>query len=229
MVEGGRAEGGQGYEEGVGVRGGADFQVPTSLFETYARSRGIPADMREAGLRLLREHAGPGVGGMRSHVAVSLDSVELEGFGSFARLTNYSFRQRGLVLLQGATQGMADGGFGRARRREGLAGFGGEGGTGDGGEAGGAGAGGGAEAFQLDEGLSVGGSNGAGKTTLAMAPLWCLTGSTDERASGKPVELRGVIHDSCKRARVSICGRVWQVKPRPPLACSVRAGSPASA
>ncbi|KAL1503956.1 hypothetical protein AB1Y20_010374 [Prymnesium parvum] len=53
-----------------------------------------------------------------------------------------------------------------------------------------------------------GASNGAGKTTLAMAPLWALTGSTDARAAGRPVEARGVICEGAAAARVALRGEV---------------------
>mmetsp|Transcript_36624 Transcript_36624/g.118107 ORF Transcript_36624/g.118107 Transcript_36624/m.118107 type:complete len:228 (-) Transcript_36624:1139-1822(-) len=77
-----------------------------------------------------------------------------------------------------------------------------------------AGGGGGGEASgdALPEGDAGGegrgSSNGAGKTTLAMAPLWALTGSTDARANGKPVEARGVISEGASRAVVSLRGEV---------------------
>ena len=57
-----------------------------------------------------------------------------------------------------------------------------------------------------DDELSA--SNGAGKTTLAMAALWALTGSTDARAGGKPVEARGVINEASPRAVVTLRGTV---------------------
>ena len=57
-----------------------------------------------------------------------------------------------------------------------------------------------------DDELSA--SNGAGKTTLAMAALWALTGSTDARAGGKPVEARGVINEASSRAVVTLRGTV---------------------
>ena len=57
-----------------------------------------------------------------------------------------------------------------------------------------------------DDELSA--SNGAGKTTLAMAALWALTGSTDARAGGKPVEARGVINEASPRAVGTLRGTV---------------------
>lgn len=117
---------------------------------------------------------------------ISFDHVTLEGFGSFAARTDYPLRQRGLVLLRGAA---------RAGRAAELP-------EGDGGM------GVGAYLGELGERSATGGSNGAGKTTLAMAPLWALTGRTDLRASGSPVELRGVITEGAKAARVTLRGHV---------------------
>ena len=59
----------------------------------------------------------------------------------------------------------------------------------------------------MDEEAALG-SNGAGKTTLAMAPFWALTGSTDARADGRPIDARGVIHDGAKRASVTLRGEL---------------------
>ena len=54
------------------------------------------------------------------------------------------------------------------------------------------------------DGDELSASNGAGKTTLAMAALWALTGSTDARAGGRPVEARGVINEAASRAAVTL-------------------------
>ena len=58
------------------------------------------------------------------------------------------------------------------------------------------------------DGDELSASNGAGKTTLAMAALWALTGSTDARAGGKPIEARGVINEASARAAVTLRGTV---------------------
>ena len=41
-----------------------------------------------------------------------------------------------------------------------------------------------------------------------MAPLWALTGSTDARAGGRPIDARGVIHEGADRATVTLRGTV---------------------
>ena len=46
------------------------------------------------------------------------------------------------------------------------------------------------------------------ETTLAMAPLWALTGGTDKRADGKPMESRGVINDGVTKAKVTLRGYI---------------------
>ena len=100
------------------------------------------------------------------------------------QVTEYPLSKRGIVLIQGANRRDAD-----ADADPDLG-----------------------DLVDLDSdlGISAGtdGSNGAGKTTLAMAPLWALTGSTDARAGGRPIDARGVIHEGADRATVTLRGTV---------------------
>ena len=130
-------------------------------------------------------------------VHLQLDSVSVEGYGCFGARVEYPLGGRGMLLLRGAhserdAEAAAARGAATATAEEEVAAVA-------------QGAAQGAEAVAAaedvgamlptedggyaadDEELSA--SNGAGKTTLAMAALWALTGSTDARAAGKPVEV----------------------------------------
>ena len=165
-----------------GAEGGAlaDLQQPAALFGAYADGRNLTAAVRDAAQRVLTECAAGGSRAAPPPLTLSLESVRLEGFGSFRKPLEYPLGGRGLLLLQGST---------RREAADELA---------DGDDA---------LMAIMDEEAALG-SNGAGKTTLAMAPFWALTGSTDARADGRPIDARGVIHDGAKRASVTLRGEI---------------------
>ena len=191
--------------------GQSDMLQPMGLFSAYAEAKQLSAPLRALGEELIgAQLAAAGDAAAHPPMHLSLESVMLEGFGCFASRVDYPLGGRGLLLLRGAHIDAARGAYrlpddlepaGRVAAAEvgAAAGVGGAGReTGEGPQPG---------EGEGDDG-EVTASNGAGKTTLAMAPLWALTGSTDVRADGKPMEARGVINDGSKRAVVTLRGSV---------------------
>ena len=182
----------------------ADMLQPLLLFDAYAEAKNVSAPLRALGAQLINASLlEDAAASERPPMRLSLESVSVEGFGCFATRVEYPLGRRGLLLLRGAH-------VDASRRVPSLAqdvrepkGAGGE-----------------ALAAALAEEMAeemaategddgeVSASNGAGKTTLAMAPLWALTGCTDTRADGKPIEARGVINDGAARATVTLRGNV---------------------
>ncbi|KOO28335.1 hypothetical protein Ctob_004649 [Chrysochromulina tobinii] len=151
-----------------------DLLQPAALFAAYADAKNLSAPLRALATTLLDASltAAGSAFVPPPPVRLSLSSVSVEGFGCFESALVYPLERRGLLLLRGATASESNN------------------------------AGAGADVSDEGDDGEVTASNGAGKTTLAMAPLWALTGSTDARADGKPIEARGVIHDGSARAVV---------------------------
>jgi len=167
----------------AGGGGGADqpdLLQPAALFAAYADAKNLSAPLRALATTLLDASltAAGSAFVPPPPVRLSLSSVSVEGFGCFESALVYPLERRGLLLLRGATASESNN------------------------------AGAGADVSDEGDDGEVTASNGAGKTTLAMAPLWALTGSTDARADGKPIEARGVIHDGSARAVVTLRGSV---------------------
>ena len=109
---------------GEGADAQPDLLQPAALFEAYALARKLPDGVVEAGREILGETTAETAFAAAPPVHVSLDSVSVEGFGSFASRTEYPLRGRGLLLLRGAHGGLdssldsgpepADGAFGGA-------------------------------------------------------------------------------------------------------------------
>ena len=178
-------------ENGTALPGQIDLQRPAALFDAYATARNLSAAMVAAGKEVLEASLGNATAAEQPPVRLSLSTVELEGFGSFANRVEYPLDARGLLLLRGSRLDAASAAASMHGHVNEQSAFDAALGAAEG---------------DADGDISF--SNGAGKTTLAMAPLWALTGSTDARADGKPIEARGVINDGCTRARVTLRGVV---------------------
>ena len=180
-----------------------DLMQPSALFEAYATARNLSDAVVQAGRTIVEEVAARASSSQPPPLELRMGSVTVEGFGCFASRVEYPLSGRGMLLLRG----MVTAGRPVDDEAEEV--------DGD------------ATAISLDEIESISTdemeaftmdelsdddpltpSNGAGKTTLAMAPLWALTGSTDPRADGKPIEARGVINDLCSRAVVTLRGEL---------------------
>ena len=184
-------------EEGDGLTAGQsqiDLMRPRTLFEMYAGGKNLTEPMIQMGKDIIESSIGSDYESLieQSQVRLSLEKVIVEGFGSFAKRAEYPLNNRGLLLLRGHRVDdtpvlnalAANGGD-----VDDLAMLG---------------------HYELEEDADgeVIASNGAGKTTLAMAPLWALTGGTDKRADGKPMESRGVINDGVTKAKVTLRGYI---------------------
>lgn len=200
--------------------GQVDLMQPAALFGAYADAKNVSTAVLEAGTALVDAAAAEAGRTAPAPVHLELKAVAVEGYGSFAQRVEYPLDQRGMLLLRG-THAERDAAAAAARAsaaaadaaaveseldESGMAGSGVEASD--------------ASTAALEAGdeswlalVEVDGnellaSNGAGKTTLAMAPLWALTGGTDARADGKPIEARGVINDGASRAVVTLTGAI---------------------
>ena len=212
----------------------ADLLQPSALFDAYARAKNLTTAVVEAGEALVRQAAAELHRTASPPIHLELGAVTVEGYGSFARRIEYPLAARGMLLLRGMHSERDAAAASNAAASDAVEASLFE--SGDGIRESGP---------NLDEVAATGGalrddfgddildgmgdgvgdgdemmaSNGAGKTTLAMAPLWALTGGTDVRADGKPMESRGVINDGAARAVVTLRGTVRQAPasfaPRP--------------
>jgi hypothetical protein len=106
-----------------------------------------------------------------SNLALELEELTVEGFGPFQERLSYPLANRGLVLLRGVN---LDGGSDRCVPTMTYARF---------------------RVLLLSNPVST--SNGSGKSSLAMASLWCLTGSLDNRPA-QDSKVADVVNDSSK-------------------------------
>ena len=72
------------------------------LFDAFADAKNVSAALRDAGRRLIDAATVEGSAAQPNPVHLSLSSVTVEGFGSFAERVEYPLARRGLLLLRGA-------------------------------------------------------------------------------------------------------------------------------